>query len=809
MTTTDQAYPVIPGELVDVLENLSEAFYTLDKEWRFTYLNRRTEQYLQQSRGDLLGKLIWEAFPYLLGSTYETQLRRAVDQGRPLTFVVPDAPHNAWKEVHVYPCDKGLVVTFIDITERKRMEDAERENFTRFELVARATSDIIWDLDVKADHLWWSEGLRRVFGYDPDDFNHGLQSWVNHIHPHERDRVSNGFNEALAGQHERWCDEYRFRRKDHSYAYVRDSCVFVRDPSGAPTHAVGTIVDITDQKKTAAERLKNEARIRLQASLLDQAHDAISVTGVDARITFWNRGAQRLFGWAADEVCGKTKAELAIGTDTDFGEIYRTVLEHGEWTGEIAKRRKNGAEVMVASHLTLVRDDEGRPQSVLEIETDVTQRKQVEQQVLKLAFYDPLTQLPNRRLLLDRLGHALAACARTGRSGALLFLDLDNFKSLNDTLGHDKGDQLLKLVARRLQAQVPRASDTVARHGGDEFVIVLEELSGNEDAAGAAAEVVAEKILHVFETPFELGEHQVHSSASVGVALFDRRVTDTDEMLKRADLAMYQAKASGRNVIRFFDQRMQTLIEARVKLEGELRTGLQREQFCLHYQRQADDTGHTVGAEALVRWSHPSHKLVFPSMFIPLAEETGLILRLGQWVIETACKQLVAWAADPRTAGVTLAVNVSARQFRHPTFVDSVLEIVEQTGVCPARLKLELTESLLVENFEHTIDNMKALKARGISFALDDFGTGYSSLAYLKRLPLDQLKIDQSFVRDVLTDPNDAAIARTILGLGQTLGMDVIAEGVETQMQRDFLAEHGCRTFQGYFFGTPVAADEF
>jgi diguanylate cyclase (GGDEF)-like protein/PAS domain S-box-containing protein len=809
MTTTDTAQPAIPGELVDVLENLTEAFYTLDRDWRFTYLNRKTEQYLHQPRADLLGKPIWDAFPYLRGSSYESKLRFAAEKALPLSFVVPDAPHNAWKEVHVYPCDRGLAVSFIDITERKREEDAERENFTRFELVARATSDIIWDLDVKADHLWWSEGLRKLFGYDPNDFNHGLHSWIIHIHEDDRDRVATGFDDALAGLHERWSDEYRFRRKDDSYADVRDSCVFVRDHTGAATHAVGTIVDITEQKRSAAERLSNEARMRLQASLLDQAHDAISVTGVDGRVTFWNRGAQRLFGWAAQEVCGKTKAELAIGAAADFEEIYRTVLEHGEWTGEIAKKRKGGAEVMVASHLTLVRDDDGRPQSILEIETDITQRKHVEQQVLKLAFYDPLTQLPNRRLLLDRLGHALAACARTGRSGALLFLDLDNFKSLNDTLGHDKGDQLLKLVARRLQAQVPRASDTVARHGGDEFVIVLEDLSGDEQAAAAAAEVVAEKIQHVFETPFELGEHHVHSSASVGVAMFDRRVTDTDEMLKRADLAMYQAKASGRNVVRFFDQRMQTLVEARVKLEGELRTGVQRGQFCLRYQRQTDDTGRTVGAEALVRWSHPNQQLVLPSQFIPLAEETGLILGLGRWVIETACQQLVSWADDPRTANVTLAVNVSARQFRQPDFVDNVLEIVDRTGADPARLKLELTESLLIENFEHTIENMKALKAKGISFALDDFGTGYSSLSYLKRLPLDQLKIDQSFVRDVLTDPNDAAIARTILGLGQTLGMDVIAEGVETQKQRDFLAEHGCRTFQGYFFGTPVAAHEF
>jgi diguanylate cyclase (GGDEF)-like protein/PAS domain S-box-containing protein len=809
MKITHQAYPAIPGELVDVLDSLTESFYTLDRRWRFTYLNRKAEQHLKRPRAELLGKRIWDEYPQLCGTVYESELKLAVEKCCQRAFTEPDPAHNAWKEVRLFPSDKGVAVSFTDITERKRIEDVQRDNFTRFELAARATNDIIWDWDAQADHLWWNDGLRGVFAYDRNEFDSGLQSWVDHIHADEAARVADGFYRAVAGPDERWIDEYRFRRQDGAYAHVRDSCIFIRDDSGAVTHAVGTIVDITDEKQTAAERLQNEARIRLQASLLDQAHDAISVTGVDGRITYWNRGAERLFGWTAQEVCGMTKAELLMAAAAEFHGIYRTVFEHGEWTGEIAKRRKGDAEVTVASHLTLVRGDDGLPQSVLEIETDVTLRKQAEQQVLKLAFYDPLTQLPNRRLLLDRLGHALATCARTRRSGALLFLDLDNFKSLNDTLGHDKGDQLLKQVARRLQAQAPRASDTVARHGGDEFVIVLEELSGNEQEAARQAEMVAEKILQVFEAPFELGTHQIHSSTSVGVALFDWRINDIDEMLKRADLAMYQAKAAGRNVVRFFDRRMQTLIDSRVKMESELRSGVQREQFCLHYQRQTDDTGRTVGAEALVRWSHPSQDLLLPSLFIPLAEETGLILRLGLWVLETACQQLVAWAADPRTADLTLAVNVSARQFRHPAFVDEVLGVVERTGANPTRLKLELTESLLVENVEHTVGSMKTLKASGIGFALDDFGTGYSSLSYLKRLPLDQLKIDQSFVRDVLTDPNDAAIARTILGLGQTLGMDVIAEGVETQHQRDFLAGHGCRTFQGYFFGAPVAAHEF
>jgi predicted signal transduction protein with EAL and GGDEF domain len=364
-------------------------------------------------------------------------------------------------------------------------------------------------------------------------------------------------------------------------------------------------------------------------------------------------------------------------------------------------------------------------------------------------------------------------------------------------------------VARRLETCVPRESDTVARHGGDEFVIALEDLNEKQDEAAAQAELVAEKILAAFGSPFQLNDQQYHTTPSIGVALFDMHISNVDELLKRADLAMYQAKEAGRNTIRFFDPEMQTIISARVELEADLRNGLQRQEFCLYYQRQTDINGRTIGAEALVRWHHPRRRFVLPARFIPLAEETGLILQLGQWVLETACEQLVKWAGNHETSHLTLAVNVSARQFRQPAFVEQVLGAIDRTGANPKRLKLELTESLLVADVQGTVDRMNALKAKGIGFALDDFGTGYSSLSYLKRLPLDQLKIDESFVRDVLTNSNDAAIARTIVGLGHTLGLDVIAEGVETQSQRDFLAQNGCRSYQGYLFGRPVAAEDF
>ncbi len=429
-----------------------------------------------------------------------------------------------------------------------------------------------------------------------------------------------------------------------------------------------------------------------------------------------------------------------------------------------------------------------------------------EDKINNLAFYDPLTHLPNRRLLIDRLQQALAACARSGHRGALLFIDLDNFKTLNDSLGHDVGDLLLSAVAHRLGVCV-REGDTVARFGGDEFVVILEGLSDDTVEAAAQTETVAAKILATLAQPYQLSGHERNSTPSIGITLFTGHRDSIEDLLKRADLAMYQAKAAGRNNLRFFDPAMQAAVSARATMEADLRQAVREGQFLLHYQAQVDGSGRLIAAEALVRWQHPARGLVSPAEFIPLAEETGLILPLGEWVMRSACQQLVAWAAQPGRRDLSVSVNVSARQFRHPDFVAQVLEILGETGADPARLRLELTESLLLHDVEEVIARMSALQARGVEFSLDDFGTGYSSLSYLKRLPFSQLKIDQSFVRDVLTDPNDAAIARTIVALAHSMGLAVMAEGVETEEQREFLARQGCHAYQGYLFGRPGPAD--
>lgn len=439
---------------------------------------------------------------------------------------------------------------------------------------------------------------------------------------------------------------------------------------------------------------------------------------------------------------------------------------------------------------------------------DITGRKAASDEIINMAFYDALTGLPNRRLLLDRLNHALASSARSGREGALLFIDLDNFKTLNDTLGHDIGDLLLQQVAQRLKSCVSEG-DTVARMGGDEFVVMLEDLSEHAIGAASYTEMVAEKILAALNQPYLLDTHKYKSTPSIGASLFKGHELELDELLKQADIAMYQAKKAGRNTIRFFDPKMQDVINARVLMEGELHSALENQQFQLFYQIQVDSAHQPFGAEVLLRWLHPERGLISSEQFIPLAEDTGLILPIGQWVIESACAQLKIWQQDTLTSDLVLAVNVSTKQFRKFGFVTQVQDAVKRHGINPMRLKLELTESLLMESTEEIIASMNTLKDIGIQFSLDDFGTGYSSLQYLKQLPFDQLKIDQSFVRDITFDSNDRAIVRTIIAMAESLNMGVIAEGVETEEQRQLLVNKGCTHYQGYLFGKPVPLDQF
>jgi diguanylate cyclase (GGDEF)-like protein/PAS domain S-box-containing protein len=562
--------------------------------------------------------------------------------------------------------------------------------------------------------------------------------------------------------------------------------------------------DITERQRI---QMETSALLRRNQTLMKTAVDGIHILDIQGNVVEANDSFCRLLGYTPEEVVTLNVADWDVHWSSEELRERMRMLVHNSAsaTFETVHRRKDGTLVEIEISCTGVEID-GR-HYLFASSRDITGRKLAEQQIHQLAFYDVLTKLPNRRLLMDRLQQALSVSARNGQRGAVLFLDLDNFKTLNDTKGHDIGDLLLIEVAKRLVSCV-RDGDTVARLGGDEFVVALETLSVNAGDAARQAEMIAEKIRTALNLPYQLEEYTLRITPSIGIVLFHGHQETLDDLLKHADTAMYQAKTAGRNAIRFYDSVMQAAIEARAEMADELHLALEKQQFCLHCQIQVDSLRRVLGVEVLLRWDHPQNGLVSTAQFIPLAEEIGLIVPIGLWVLKTACAQLKAWQKVASMRDLTLAVNVSAKQFRQPDFVDQVRRVLLESGAKPSLLKLELTESTVLENIDDTISRMRELKQLGVSFSMDDFGTGYSSLQYLKRLPLDQIKIDQSFVRDIITDPNDAAIVQAIIAMSDALGLNVIAEGVESEVQRAFLDKHGCHAFQGFLFSEPVPLDQ-
>jgi diguanylate cyclase (GGDEF)-like protein/PAS domain S-box-containing protein len=696
-----------------------------------------------------------------------------------------------------------MIGTHTDISDRKHSEESLQRSESKFRTLYDSTSDAVMLLDEngffdcnKATlELFGCATLEEFCAKHPHDFSPPKQPCGTSSFKLANQRIAAAMKKGSLRF------EWVHKRADIGESFPAEVLLSSMKLNGSPV-LQATVRDITERKLA-------ETELRIAATAFE-SQEGILITDADKIILRVNRSFTRITGYSAEEVIGKNPRILHSGLHNAefYAAMWKIIKNTGSWEGEIWNRRKNGEVFPEYLIITAVKSEDGIVTNYVATLVDITQNKAAEEEIQRLAFYDPLTGLPNRRLLLDRLNLALVSSDRSGCLGALLFIDLDNFKTLNDTLGHDMGDLLLQRVAERLNSSV-REGDTVARLGGDEFVVMLEGLSEQAIEAATQTKNIGEKILAVLNQPYQLAKHQYFSTPSIGAALFNSHEQATDELLKQADIAMYQAKTSGRNALCFFDPQMQASINARVALETDLRLAVTESQFMFYYQPQVYHNHRIIGAEVLIRWRHPHHGLVPPSDFIPLAEETGLILPIGQWVLETACAQLKIWEGSEHTRHLQLAVNVSARQFHQANFVEQVRQVLNRSAIEPDSLKLELTESLVLDNIDDTILKMNALREIGVCFSMDDFGTGYSSLAYLTQLPLDQLKIDQSFVRNIGMKPSDSMIVQTIIGMANNLDMEVIAEGVETEAQRAFLEQHGCPVCQGYLFSKPVPLAEF
>jgi diguanylate cyclase (GGDEF)-like protein/PAS domain S-box-containing protein len=691
-----------------------------------------------------------------------------------------------------------MLGTFLDVTERKQIEEALRASEEQIRAITDNATTVIVLKDLAGKYLHVNRQFERVFHVS----NAAIQGKTDHdIFPLE---LADAFikNDQMAIQSGEVLEiEELVPHDDGMRTYI--SVKFpIRHNSGEIYAVCGMSTDITQRKQA-------EEELRIAATAFE-SQEGMLVTDASQVILRVNYAFTNITGYSVEDVLGQTPRILSSGLHEKefFTVMWDSINSTGTWQGEIWNRRKNGEVYPEHLTITAVKDSYGIVTNYVASLIDITLTKAAADEIKNLAFYDPLTGLPNRRLLVDRLNQALAASARSGNDGALLFLDLDHFKTLNDSLGHDVGDMLLKQVAERLASCV-REGDTVARLSGDEFVVLLEDLSEQVFDAAAQADAIGNDMLVALSQPYQFATHEYHSTSSIGATLFSGHEQAVDELLKQADIAMYHAKAAGRNALCFYDPLMQAAISARVELEEDLRQALAENQFELYFQAQVHRNHQIIGAEVLIRWQHPLRGMISPADFIPLAEETRLILPIGLWVLETACAQIKSWEGSEHTQYLQLAVNVSARQFYQADFVDQVTQALSRNAINPARLKLELTESLVLDDIDGTILKMNALRHIGVRFSMDDFGTGYSSLSSLKKLPLDQLKIDQSFVRDISIDLDGTIIVETIIAMANKLGIEVIAEGVETEAQRAFLEQHDCPLFQGYFFSKPVPIAQF
>jgi len=692
-----------------------------------------------------------------------------------------------------------------------REKDALQLTEERWRLALEGSGDAIWHWNIATDKFQYSKRFAEILGFNEKHQDKKHKQLIKQIFENDKTRIRSNLASYKKNEEEHYLAQQRVFLQDGTQKWLLcRGRVTSHDPVGNPIHMAGTYTDITD--RIQAEQALQESERRLQMAL-NSAHMGVWEYDLASGKLFISHEAYPIFNFAPAE---QDLVSLQQFVHPEDLALVRSIFiaarsEHRNFTIEFRLMLPNGQIRWAAGLGQFIFNDLGEAVRVVGTIQDITERKYTEEEIRQLAFFDPLTRLPNRRLLMDRLSHARISSTRDYEFGALLILDMDHFKSLNDTQGHDVGDRLLIEVANRLKSCV-RQTDTVSRLGGDEYVVILEVLGKTERAAAKLTEQIAEKIRQALNQPYFLhhnSELEYRCTPSIGVTLFLGKTASTESLLKQADVALYQAKDAGRNAVRFFNPTMQAAIDARTRMETALLQALENGEFHLYYQPQFNHNNQLVGAEALLRWLRQDGTWVLPADFIPLAEETGLILPIGQWVLDTACAQLKHWQEDVRMREISLSINVSARQFHQPDFVAQISRSLDSAGIDPSRIKLELTESVLLKGSEEVIDSMQKLSALGVGFALDDFGMGYSSLSYIKRLPIRQLKIDQSFIRDITHDASDAAIVSAILAMSQSLGIDAIAEGVENTEQRDFLLSNNCSLYQGNLFGVPMPAAEW
>jgi len=790
-----------------LIESSSDLIWEVDARGTYTYVSPKIRELLGYTPEEVIGRMPFELMP-----AGEAERVRALFDGiaasRQPCFGIENI--NCHKDGHEVVLETNAVPIFgpagelvgyrgmdRDITARKQVERALRQSQKSLAEAQRIAGLGSWEWDIVTGDLRWSDGIYRIFGLPSEGFGVTYAAFLQAVHPDDRARVQQAVK-ASVEHASPYRIEHRVVRPDGSERVVQERGEVTYDADGNAVRMVGTVQDVTDQKLA-------ELRLHQAAKVFENTSEGVMITDADQRIMAVNQAFTRITGYGEDEARGRKPTMLRSGRHD--GDYYRgmwaAIQTSGRWQGEIWNRRKDGTDYPEWLNISVVRDDAGAIINYIGVFADITSIKEAQDRLEYTAHHDALTGLPNRVLFRDRLEQALAVSRRNSGGVALLFVDLDRFKVINDTLGHEAGDLLLQEVARRLVGCM-REEDTVARMGGDEFVVIQKGIVQPEDAALLATRMLAE-----INRPFSLSGHEIMTSLSIGISLYPQDGEDVSALLKNADAALYRAKEKGRDGYQYYSNEMTAAGIERLELESDLRQALQRGEFRVHYQPQVDlATGRIVGAEALVRWQHASRGMIPPSVFIPMAEDNGMIGQIGEWVLNTACTDAKAWQTAG-LPGLRMAVNVSGRQVGIDRVADKVAAVLRNSGLAPQFLEIEVTESVVMQDAARAISTLNALRDMGVTLAIDDFGTGYSSLSYLKRFPLNKLKIDKSFIDGMVDDPDDAAIVMAIIAMAQSLRHTVIAEGVETEAQIERLRAYGCDEIQGYFFSPPLPADQF